>query len=341
MKKTTAFFLTIGVLAMIIGGIGSAVYFRRAEQSMTDTKKENYTIKNNQNLKEIHLSLSGNAEYNIVTENSNQVTMNTRSSGPVSIKSSLAVEEKNGQVLVSTTSNQKNSDLKGFNFGFFDRGSLISLSIPDSAERIIIDGSASSRINLIGVNAKEVTVTTDNADIQANGINAEKLSIETNNGDLGVYTDVNADKATFKTTNGDIQINDFAASNWSATSTSGSISLDSVKGIATVETTNGDIDARDLKGEADVKSVNGDFSLYGSEIPKKLSVRTQQGSIEIYADEILYDVSINTKTKLGDSTIYGTEKTSYKRGKGSRSFDLQSNSGDISIDGPVDSDEDE
>ncbi|MFD1901799.1 DUF4097 family beta strand repeat-containing protein [Enterococcus termitis] len=218
---------------------------------------------------------------------------------------------------------------------------MISLSIPDSAERIIIDGSASSRINLIGVNAKEVTVTTDNADIQANGINAEKLSIETNNGDLNVYTDVNADKATFKTTNGDIQINDFAASNWSATSTSGSISLDTVKGIATVETTNGDIDARDLKGEADVKSVNGDFSLYGSEIPKKLNVRTQQGSIEIYADEILYDVSINTKTKLGDSTIYGTEKTSYKRGKGSRSFDLQSNSGDISIDGPVDSDDDE
>ncbi|MFD1901800.1 hypothetical protein GQR36_20610 [Enterococcus termitis] len=45
MKKTTAFFLTIGVLAMIIGGIGSAVYFRRAEQSMTDTKRKLYNQK--------------------------------------------------------------------------------------------------------------------------------------------------------------------------------------------------------------------------------------------------------------------------------------------------------
>ncbi|MCA5013883.1 MULTISPECIES: DUF4097 family beta strand repeat-containing protein [unclassified Enterococcus] len=343
MKKTTAFFLTIGVVTMIIGGIGSAVYFRRAEQSMTDTKKESYTVKKNENLKEIHLSLAGNAEYYISTESTNKVVMNTRSYAPISIKSALKVDEKNGQLLISANGNRDEKKLGSMKFDFFsfDRGSSVSLTIPDNAERIIVDGKASGRINLSGINAKNITVKTDNADVDANSLNTEKLALETTNGYLNVYTDVHADKATFKTTNGDINLNDFAALNWSAITTSGDISLESVKGTSTIETMNGDINASNLKGEATIKNTNGSFDLYGSDIPKLLNVTTQRGDINLYTDEILYDIAIHSKTQLGDSTIFGKERSSFKRGKGSRVFDLQSNSGDISIEGPVDSEDDE
>ncbi|EOL49017.1 DUF4097 family beta strand repeat-containing protein [Enterococcus caccae] len=341
MKKTTAFFLTIGVLAMIIGGIGSAVYFRRAEHSMTDMKTQTYEIKNKQSTKEIHLDLSGNAEFYILTENSNKVTMNTRSSVPVSLNSSLDVKEKNDQLSISVNSNKKKMELDGLKFDIFDRGSAVTLTIPEDTERLVIDGKADGTINLSTVTTKDLAITMNNADISVSDVNTEKLAIKTTNGDLNTHTDVRTDEATFQTTNGEIQVNDFVASKWSALSSSGDISLTRVKGIGNIETTNGEIQATDLKGTAKVKSVTGDFSLYGTELPKELQVETQQGSIDLHTEEILYDVIIKTKTKLGDSTIFGKERTSYKRGKETKSFALQTNSGDISVEGPSDYEDEE
>ncbi|MGX7150631.1 DUF4097 family beta strand repeat-containing protein [Enterococcus ureasiticus] len=336
MKKTTAFFLTIGVLSMIIGGMGSAVYFRRAENSMTDTKEQTYEIKNKQSTKEIHLKLSGNAEFHILTENSNKIVMNTRSSMPISINSSLEVKETDNQLTVSANSNKNKQELNGIKFGIFNRGSAVTLTIPDDTERLIIDGNADDTINLSGVTTKDLSIKMTNADINVLNTNTEKLTLETSNGHLNVQNDVQAEEATFKTTNGDIQIGNFVASNWSAASTSGDISLNSVRGSSKIETTNGEIQATNLKGEAIIKSINGDFSLYGTETPKKLLVETQRGSIDLHTEEILYDVTIKTKTKLGDSTIFGKERTSYKKGKGTKSFTLQTSSGDISVEGPSD-----
>ncbi|MBO0466925.1 DUF4097 family beta strand repeat protein [Enterococcus plantarum] len=336
MKKTTAFFLTIGVLAMIIGGIGSAVYFRRAEIYMTDVKRQTYEIKNKQSTKEVHLDLSGNAEFHIITENSNKIVLNTRSSMPISIKSSLDVQEKEDHLTVSASSTKKKQQLDGIALGMFDRGSAVTLTIPDDTERLIIDGKADGTINLSSITTKDLSITLANADLNINNTNTEKLALKTSNGDLNIQGDVRADKATFNTNSGDIQVNDFTAANWSITSASGDVYLNAVKGITKIETTNGEIQATDLKGEADIKSVNGDFSLYGAVIPKKLAVDTKRGSIDLHTEEILYDVTIETKTKLGDSTIFGKERTSYKKGKGTKSLTLQTNSGDISVEGPSD-----
>ncbi|WP_086314237.1 hypothetical protein A5821_001839 [Enterococcus sp. 7F3_DIV0205] len=341
MKKTTAFFLSIGILAMIIGGIGSAVYFRRAETTMTDTKNQTYEIKNKQSTKEIHLDLSGNADFYILTENSTKVVMDTRSSMPVSLKSSLDVKEKNNALVISARSDKNRQEMNGLKFDLFDRGSAVTLTIPENTERLVIDGQTNGDINLSNVKTKDLAIKLSNSDINVSAINTENLTIEATSGDLRINSDVRTNEATFKTTNGEIQINDFTASNWSATSTSGDIYLNTVKGTAKIETSNGEIQATDLKGETEVRSTNGDFSLYGTEIPKKLLVETQLGSIQLYTEEILYDVTIKTKTKLGDSTIFGKERTSYKRGKGTKSFDLRSNSGDISVEGPSDYDDGE
>lgn len=336
MKKTTAFFLVVGILAMFIGAIGSAVYFRRAEVSMTDFKKESYEIKNKQNTKEIHLDLSGNASFYIVTENTNQVTLQTRSSIPVKINSTLEVKEQNNQLNVAAKSTQSEEKLSELKLDIFNRGSAVTLTIPDDTERLIIDGKSKGTIHLSDVTTKDLSIEFNDADINATSINADKLAIETTNGYLNIYSDVKTDAATFKTTNGDININDFAASNWSVASTSGDVSLNAIKGNVKIETTNGDIQATDLKGEAEVNSAYGDISLYGTELPKKLVASSQSGDIQLHTEEILYDVAIKAKSKFGDITIFGKERTSYKRGKETKVLDLQTKSGSISVEGPSD-----
>lgn len=316
MKKTTTFFLIIGVLAMIIGGIGSIVYFKRAENSMTDTEIQKYEIKNKQKTKEIHLNLSGNAEFYILTDNSNEIVMNTRSSMPVSIKSSLDVKETDNQLTISANSDKRKNGLERSEFSIFNQGSAVTLTIPDDTERLVIEGKADGIVNLSGVTTKDLSLKINNADLSVNNSHTEKLALET--------------------TNGDIQVDNFSASNWSAISTSGDISMNKVKGIAKIETTNGEIQATDFKGEANVKSINGDFALYGTEIPKKLLVETQRGDINLYTEEIIYDVTITTKTKVGESIIFGKERNSFKKGNGKNSFALQTNYGDISVEGPSD-----
>lgn len=334
MKKTTAFFLSVGVLAMIVGGIGSAVYFNRAEKSMTDIKKDTYEIKDKKNTKEIHLTLSGNADFYLLSENSDQVVMNTRSSVPVTVNSSLDVAEKDNQLMISANATKTKVELEGLQFGFFDRGSSVALTIPNTAERIIIDGDTSGDITFSNTTTKDLDITLKNADISIDRINSEKLSVKSDNGDLIISSDTHSDQATFESTNGDVYINDFTSSDWSVITKEGDISLDTIKGVAQIETKNGDIDAINLKGDADIKSTNGDITLTGSNIPKNLTITSEFGDINVYTDEILYDVVIKAQTNFGDSKIFGKERTSYNKGKETKSLILKTKSGDISVEGP-------
>ncbi|MDA9471683.1 hypothetical protein C240_1858 [Enterococcus sp. 5H] len=319
---------------MIVGGIGSAVYFNRAEKSMTDIKKDTYEIKDKKNTKEIHLTLSGNADFYLLSENSDQVVMNTRSSVPVTVNSSLDVKEKDNQLMISANANKAKAELKGLQFGLFDRGSSVTLTIPNTAERIIIDGETSGDITFSNTTTKDLDITLKNADISINNINSEKLSVKSDNGDLTISSDSHSDQATFESTNGDVYINDFTSSDWSVITKEGDISLDAIKGVAQIETKNGDIDAINLKGDADIKSTNGDITLTGSNIPKNLTITSEFGDINVYTDEILYDVVIKAQTNFGDSKIFGKERTSYNKGKETKSLILKTKSGDISVEGP-------
>lgn len=334
MKKTTAFFLSVGVLAMIVGSIGSVTYFKRAEKSMTETKKETYDIKNSANAKEVHLTLSGNTDFHILTENSDQVVMNSRSSIPISITSSLEASEKDEQLMITAKSTKKKLDMKGFATNIFTRSSFVSLTIPSTAERIVIDGDASGHVIFSNSTTKELAINLKNADISTHNINSDKLALETENGDLNIYSDVRSDEATFRAVNGNIAISDFTASNWNAISNDGDVSLDTVKGTAKIETKNGGIDAGNLRGDTTLKSINGDIILTGSDIPNNLTITSDHGDITIYTENILYDVTINTQSKYGDSTIFGKERTSYKDGKATRSLTLRTTAGDIYIEGP-------
>lgn len=334
MKKTTAFFLSVGVLAMLIGGIGSAVYFNQAQKSMTDIKKDTYEIKNKKSTKEIHLTLSGNADFYLLSENSDQVVMNTRSSVPITVESSLDVKEKENQLMISANATKTKVDLKGIQFGLFDRGSSVALTIPKTVEKIIIDGETSGNITFSNTTMKDLDITLKNADISINSINAEKLSVKSDHGDLFISSDTHSDQAAFESTNGDIFMNDFTSSDWSVITKEGDISLNTIKGAAQIETKNGDIDATNLKGDADIKSLNGNISLTGSDIPKNLTITSEFGDINIYTDEILYDVVIKSQTNFGDSTIFGKERTSYTTGKETKSLILKTKSGDILVEGP-------
>ncbi|MTD38294.1 DUF4097 family beta strand repeat protein [Erwinia sp. CPCC 100877] len=341
MKKTTAFFLTVGVLAMIIGGIGSITYFRRAEHSMTETKQEQYTIKNKQGIKEVHLNLSGNAQrIKIYSDDSNKIKLNTKNYLSYFLNSSLSVKEESDKLTATIKTSQKKRAHDSIQFNIFDRGSITSVAIPANTEKLVISGNASGDIDLSDLTIENLAVEMTNADLSFSNLNAKEAVIHSDHGDVSIYGESKIEKSAFSTKNGDIRVAAFTSSEWSVHSRDGDVSLEQVKGNVTLESTNGDITVTDLKGEAAVKSVNGDFELYGTEIPKKLSVELKQGDIEIYPEEILYDTAITAEAHMGDSSIFNKNRTSYKQGKETNVMDLKTKYGDITIDGPSEYEED-
>lgn len=341
MKKTTAFFVSIAVIAIIVGGIGSATYFRKAEKEASTTKQEHYAIKDKNSVKEVHVTLSGNADVYLYSDESDQVLLNTKSSFSTALTSSLQVKEENNRLAVQVTGNEKNSpsDRLGLSVDMFDRGSSVALSLPTGMEKLVIDGDATGSIHLSSISVDELVSTIDHANILLNTTKTNQLSLTTLSGDLSATFDTKSEKASFTTSSGNISTDDFSAANWSATSTEGDISLTNPKGVYTIESKNGNINALSPKGQPLFKTINGDISLTINDLPKGLEAHSQNGNISMFTEEILYNTSIQAKTKLGDSMIFDQSRTSYKQGKGTVPFVLTSNAGDISVEGPFDYEE--
>lgn len=341
MKKSTVFFISIAVIAIIVGGIGSAAYFRKAEKTATTTEQEHYTIKDKNNAKEVHVTLTGNADFYIYSGESAQVLLNTRSSVSTTITSSLQVKEENNQLAIQATSHQQNSPTNklGISVDMFDRGSSVALSLPTGVERLVIDGDATGSIHLTTISADELSTTLDEANIHLETTKTNKLSVATVSGGISTTTDTKSEQATFTTNFGDLFIDDFSASNWSATSIKGDISLINPKGIYSVESKNGTVNVMYPKGQPQIKTANGDINVTTNDLPKKLEASSQNGDITMHTEEILYNISIQAKTKVGDSEIFDKTRTSYKQGTGATPFVLTSNAGDITVEGPFDYEE--
>lgn len=301
MKKTTTFFLIIGVLALIIGGSGSIYYYNKVDQSIVaNGSHEEYTLKKGHTAKEATINLTGNAHFTIQTDNSEKITMENQGSRISKIKSSFNVKESDQKITVDTEANSKVSELDNnkFNFGFSFFSNFeppVIITIPNTIEKLTVKGTSNNYVDFNGIDNKELTVDFKKSDISFNSIISDSINISMDNGDL--Y-------------------------------------LNQVKGDTTLKVNRGSVDAYDITGSFDIQIDTGDFHLSGSELPKKLTSKVKKGDISINTEEILYDISINAKSDLGDVSIFDNDHSTYKNGSAKRTFDLESRFGDISVDGP-------
>ena len=302
MKKTTAFFLTIGILAIIIGGSGSFYYYNKVDQSiLANGSHEEYTLKNADSIKEATITLNGNAHYTIQTENSKEITLDNRGSRISTIKSSLDVKETNQNAIVNAEAIATDSKIDShnkfdFGFSFFnDFTPSIILTIPSSIEKLTFKGNVDNNVVFSNINTKKMTIDFQNAEVSCNSILSDALDISINNGNL--Y-------------------------------------LNQVKGAVSLNLKHGNIDVTNLTGSLDTKIDSGDFRLSGRELPQKLTAIINKGTISIDTEEILYDIDIKAKSDLGKISIFETERSTYKKGTSKRTFNLENRFGDITIDGP-------
>lgn len=329
MKKITIFFLVAGILTMAVGGIGSAVFYQRAQSSMIERMDESYTIKNKDKIKTLNLKLSGNADYVIQGASGNEISMEARSSVTEPLKGSLDVEESSDTLTVSVNGKQSNGTFDNFRFGFHLENSQIVLTVPDDIDVVKISDDASGYIDLSNFSNKELTADLKHSDISVNGVASDKVTISGKSGDINFWGDSKIDDLALKTENGSIELHSFVGNTIDLSTSSGDIYMSEVKSTTTkLASKNGEISINNLRGEADISGNNGSLYMYGEEFPDKLKATMEHGDIELSLYGEVKNLSIDADTDLGDTEIFGEERSSYSVGNGKKEFDLKTKTGD-------------
>lgn len=336
MKKTTAFFLSIGVIAMIAGGVGSMFYYQNVQDSIKNSHEE-YQVKNKEALQELHLNLSGDSSYIINSEDTDLISLSANSVVNATVNGTLKVTEDKNKVTanVTTSTEQLDNGITFFNIGIFSEyHSPNMITIPSSVKKLFIEGDTASNVSINSLKVDELTTNLKRAYTEISALSADKLSITTTSGTIFMGSENSASKATIKSTDGDINLSNFSFDSLEVATTRGDLSLAQGRGTVTGSTTDGDITVDGLKGDATFTSKNGDFSLNTPDVPNKLEVNLEHGDISVYANEILRDITIKGHAKLGDVEMLGEERRTYKNGSDNHQFDLTSAFGDITVEAP-------
>ncbi|WP_321388529.1 DUF4097 family beta strand repeat-containing protein [uncultured Enterococcus sp.] len=332
MKKTTIIFSLIGIVTMAVGGVGSAVFYQRAESSMVESMEENYTIKNKEKIKKLDLKLSGNTDYVIQGTSGNTISMEARSSVTEPLKGSLDVSESSDTLTVSVNGKQKNGTFDQFRFGFHLENSQITLMVPNDIDVLTVSDDASGYIDLSNFSNEEIKVDIKHSDISFSSISSDKMSVTGSSSSINFWGDSTVDDLSLKTEHGQIDLNNFVGSSLDLSSSTGDIYLSNVKAAtSTISSKNGDISINNLRGEAEISGNNGSIYMYGEEYPDKLKATMEHGDIDISLYGEVKNLKINADTGLGDRDLFGEDKSSYTIGNGKKEFNLKTKTGNINV----------
>ena len=341
MKKTTIFFLIIGILAMAVGGVGSAVFYQRAKTTMINDFHDTYTIKNRTSLKEVRLTLSGNANYSISPSDDGTVTMDGQSSVTTPLDGTLKASEANDILTVTVDGRSQNEAFDNLDFHFFYVDSTtIRLTIPADVDRVVVDGDTNGRIEVYDFQSSQFEITANAADIHAISTATDKMRLVSKDGDISVYGDTKVEDLYMESDHGNLNVNGVSGTTLALTTSSGDLDLTDVKSnTLTAHSKSGEIYINGLSGgEATFTGKNGSMYLTGEELPKKITATMEHGDIEVDLSASIENVSVKADSELGDIDLLG-DKTSYIKGKNGSLVTLKTTTGDISLYG-IYSDED-
>ena len=258
-------------------------------------------------------------------------------------------------VIFSETSNKTLND-KTTMYYFVD-GDTLHLKFAKSGNRIPSNLNKELTVYLPeGMELDEVAIDSVSADVNITGLTAEKTNVDTISGNI-VFEDVTLiDQAKFDTTSGDITANldgnlttfsaDTISGNMECTltaakkveinSTSGELKLTMEESPETLstETVSGDMTFFLAGAEKiDLESINGNINLSSSKTPDAISVDTVSGDVVFCLPENS-DFTVNWDSasgSLNSDFAMKKEGASYIFGAGTNKYDMDTTSGDLSI----------
>lgn len=328
MKKKVISFAVFGTILAVVGGVGGAIYFPKAEKQSRTSIDERYQVK--KNTKNLELSVKGNIRYQLYESPDQDVHVSGQAHSVTTKQSFDFQPRENGDKTAIDVAFTETGDYREYvQLGF---SQYVEIAIPASFETITINSTQNSQVEIDNLKTKELVLNADSHDYSnLRNLRVDNLTVNAQAGRIHL-SDIKAQKTvTMKGEQGDFTISNSRAEKFAIHNTDGYISLSELTGNSQVQTTGGFVTLSELKGKTAVETVDGDIDWEHSKIIDDLTIKTSTGDIRVNLERQPSNFSIATKNDNGTVRLFGKERASMKKGTGNPTLTLESLHGDIRV----------
>ncbi|WP_283679777.1 DUF4097 family beta strand repeat-containing protein [Lentilactobacillus sp. Marseille-Q4993] len=201
----------------------------------------------------------------------------------------------------------------GFMWSDDDEDTPITIYIPKKNDLKVIDSSTSETLTVQNLNLNRISVdhndglTLDNVKLQR-GLKVDSDS------DID-FSRVEAPFISVDSSDGDMQIRDSKFD----------------KSASSLSTSDGDVDISDSRFvKLSAETSDGDITFDNLDIKKSLTGDTSDGDVDVTVKD-KKNLSISTDVTDGDSSIFGSSRSTYKNGKANISYKFGTTDGDVTV----------
>lgn len=136
----------------------------------------------------------------------------------------------------------------------------------------------------------------------------------------------------FKGISADVYLENIHSNSLKLATTSGDIDGENLQfQTADIQTVSGDLELEKLLGEASITTESGDIYLTMADLIHPIEITSTSGDVELITSNEPTDVNFQVKSVSGDINLLGKYNESAVVGKGTTLVDIQTTSGDISV----------
>ncbi len=178
---------------------------------------------------------------------------------------------------------------------------------------------------------KKITVNNDNGRILCEDLLADKVQLESDNGRV-IVNNVRGSELEVESDNGRIVLTNLHIANITAHSDNGRIIAEYCHGVkVNLKSSNGRIELKEVTGQLNVRTSNGRIEAVLSKVTSNGRLKTDNGSIKLYTQDILKDVIIDASTTWGSCTMYDEPTKRYSNGESLYTLHLETSNGKIVV----------
>lgn len=328
MKKKVIGFAVFGTILAIIGGVGSAINFPKAEKQTKTAINERYKIK--QNNKNLTIALKGNINYYVYESEDQDIHISGEAHSVVGKQSFTWKPSETGDKTLIDVTFTETDDYRNFiQLGF---SQYVNIAIPSSFESITVNSSKNSQVDISDLKTTDLVFNTDQHRYSSlENLRLDSLTVNAKSGSVDL-TDITVQETlNLKGDQGSLTINNSRAKLFDIQNADGYISLNKLIGDTTIKTDSGIISLNDLKGKVSAVTIDGNIDWDYGKLTDNLDFKTTSGDIRINLETRPNNFNITTKTKNGSVSLFGKEQNKLKKGTGDPTLTLESLHGDIRV----------
>lgn len=331
MKKQFIIFMSIGVLLLIIGSVGSAVLFKKIESDVRVVVHEKKAPTNKKNLDTVNLTIEGDSEFIVMPSEDNQFHLeNTFYNVHQQKNLKWQVSEKEKETNISVQLEQTDNNRSLFTFGFWYDWAPTEIHIPKGVKTLNLTSKKQGFVQFQSIEL-DTLQTSVHGNLRIDHLTAKNIKQNEADGNFEIQNSQISDTIDLQSKSSSLILSNSSFKKLKATTNNGQIHLDTLVGDVAAKNDSGETYINQIHGETTIEHRGGLIEWNATNKVYPMTLSTDYGDIVANIQNANKKLSLTTKTKEGNIYLDRKEKDKLSIGKGDPQVSLHSVSGRIQV----------